>query len=137
MPGTFCLTWSDPGSDVRDWDVRQWLALLVALSWTAACAGPTVPTPSLAGTWSQQFSIPGPRLVLTLDASGNGNGSYAIEAGRLGSVQVAGTVTSPGVTLTIRYDFGLARRFTGALTDANHLTGTFDDVQGPVTFTRS
>jgi hypothetical protein len=111
------------------------VAALVAL--TSACANPVMPSASIAGTWSEQFSILGASLVLSLDASGNGSGTYAIEAGRSGTVQVAGQVNGSSVTLTIRYDYGPVRTFAGTLTDANHLTGTFADTSGTVVFTRS
>jgi hypothetical protein len=107
------------------------LALLVG-----ACASPVSPTPDLTGTWAENFSFPGASLVLTLDASGNGRGTYAIEAGRSGVLQVTGTVVRSTVTLVIQYDYGPVRTFTGSLTDANHLVGTFDDNPGTLTFTR-
>jgi hypothetical protein len=61
---------------------------------------------------------------------------YAIEAGRAGSVQVAGTLVRPTITLVIRYDYGLVRTFTGTLIDGNHLTGSFADSSDLLTFTR-
>jgi len=94
------------------------------------------PSSTLAGSWRENFSIPGASLILTLDAAGNGSGTYAIEAGRSGVVQVAGVVVQSGVTLTIRYDYGPVRTFTGMLADANHLTGVFDGNPATVVFTR-
>jgi hypothetical protein len=47
-----------------------------------------------------------------------------------------GTAVQSTVTLTIHYDYGLVRTFTGTLSDANHLTGTFDDSSATVVFTR-
>lgn len=113
------------------------LLLILALAVTSGCSGPATPSQSLAGTWSEHFSFPGASLVLRLDASGNGDGTYAIEAGRSGTVQVAGSVAASVVTLSIRYDYGPVRTFTGTFTDANRLTGTFDDAQPTVVFTRS
>jgi hypothetical protein len=110
--------------------------VVVAFALMSACASPMSPSPILAGTWGENFSIPGASLILTVDASGNGSGMYAIEAGRSGAVQVTGTVAGPTVTLTIHYDYGLVRTFTGTLNDANHLTGAFDNISGPVVFTR-
>ena len=109
--------------------------LAAALALMSACSNPMSPSPTLAGTWGENFSFPGASLILSIDASGNGNGTYAIEAGRSGTVQVIGTVGST-VALRIHYDYGLDRTFTGALTDANHLTGVFDDNSGTVEFTR-
>src|ERR1700676_700555 len=102
----------------------------------SACANPMSPSPPVAGTWGENFSFPGASLILTVDASGNGSGTYAIEAGRSGAVQVIGTVAQTMVTLTIHYDYGLVRTFGGPLSDANHLTGAFDDNSGTVVFTR-
>jgi hypothetical protein len=113
--------------------MRRVVAVLALLS---ACANPMSPSPTLAGTWGESFSIPGASLILTVDASGNGNGAYAIEAGRSGAVQVIGNVVQTKVTLTVRYDYGLVRTFTGTLSDADHLTGAFDDNSGTVVFTR-
>jgi hypothetical protein len=110
------------------------LAVVVVL--VSACASPTSPTADLTGTWAENFSFPGSSLVLALDASGNGRGTYAIEAGRSGVVQVTGTVAQAMVTLVIQYDYGPLQTFTGSLTDANHLVGNFGGNVGPVTFTR-
>jgi hypothetical protein len=110
--------------------------LVAALALLSACANPISPSPTLAGTWGEDFSFPGASLVLTVDASGNGRGTYAIEAGRSGAVQVMGTVVRMAVMLTIHYDDGLVRTFAGALSDANHLAGAFDDNSGTVVFTR-
>ena len=113
--------------------VRLFLVLALSLS---ACASPVSPAPVLAGTWAENFSIPGASLVLTLDPSGSGRGTYSIEAGRSGVLQVTGTVAGSMVTLGIRYDYGVVQTFTGALTDANHLVGGFGNSSGTVTFTR-
>jgi hypothetical protein len=112
---------------------RVFLALAVVVS---ACSNPTSPDPSLAGTWAENFSFPGASLVMNLDSAGNGRGTYAIEAGRSGAVQVTRTGAGSMVTLVIQYDYGPLRSFTGTLTDANHLVGNFDDNSGTVTFTR-
>jgi hypothetical protein len=115
----------------------NWFVLLLFGVFVSACSNSTSPSSSLAGTWSEQFSIPGPRLALSLDASGNGSGNYAIEAGRSGSVQVFGSVAASTITLSIHYGYGLVRIFNGTLIDASHLTGTFADAQGTVVFLRS
>jgi hypothetical protein len=120
--------------------MRRWLVVVVWLGLAWACANPTsqsAQSASLAGTWSEQFSIPGPRLVLILDPSANGRGTYAIEAGRSGTVQVSGTIAASNVTLAITYDYGPVRTFRGSLGAANQLTGTFDDVPGTVVFIRT
>ncbi len=103
---------------------------------SACSTSPIAPSPTVAGTWAEVFTVAGASLVVTLDAAGNGTGTYAIEAGRSGAVQVIGTVTAARVMLVIAYDYGSVRTFSGTLTDANHLTGTFADATGAVTFTR-
>ena len=110
--------------------------LLCALALIAACAGPNAPSSSIAGTWAENFSIIGASLILTVDSNGNGSGTYAIEAGRSGTVQVMGHVGASMVTLTVSYDYGPVRVFSGALTDGTHLAGTFNDSAGTVVFMR-
>jgi hypothetical protein len=114
--------------------MRRLLVVLALL--VSACASPVSPTPDLAGTWAENFSIPGASLILTLDPSGNGRGTYSIEAGRSGVVQVTGTVVRSTATLVIQYDDGRIETFAGALADANHLVGSFGSNSGAVTFTR-
>ena len=114
-------------------DVRR---LLCAFALVAACASPSAPSSSIAGTWAESFSIVGASLILTVDSGGNGSGTYAIEAGRSGTVQVTGHVVASMVTLTILYDYSLVPTFSGALTDVSHLSGTFTDSSGTVVFTR-
>jgi hypothetical protein len=102
----------------------------------ACCSSPSAPSVAVAGTWAENFSFPGASLIPTIDNAGNGSGTYAIEAGRSGAVQVTGQVAASTIALTIHYDYGSVRTFTGTLTDANHLSGTFDDSTGMVVFTR-
>jgi hypothetical protein len=103
-------------------------SLLASICFFAACSSSTtVPTSALTGTWAEATTIPGVRLVMTLTETGTyvvGSGSYAIEAGRSGTLQVSGVEGLPVITLTLQYDYGLTAIFTGALTDASHLTGT-------------
>jgi hypothetical protein len=113
------------------------LFFFVAVLASACTSSPVRPTPQgLAGIWAETFSIPGPSLVLMLDATGNGQGTYIIEAGRSGVVQVSGTTAGSKVTLTIQYDYGPRIVFAGSLTDADHLVGTLNDQPGTVTFSR-
>ena len=86
-------------------------------------------------------SIPGVRLTLTLTENGAsiaGSGSYAIEAGRSGTLQVTGTDSRSSIALTLQYDSGTIATFSGALTDPNHLAGTlsYASGSGSVTFLR-
>ena len=64
------------------------------------------------------------------------SGTYAIEAGRSGVLQVTGSATSTTIMLTLQYDSGVVRTFTGTMSDPNHLTGTFSDTTGTVMFIR-
>jgi hypothetical protein len=113
--------------------------LVVVLVFTlllSACASPNSPSPNLAGSWAEDSSIPGASLTMTLDASGNGRGAYAIEAGRSGAVNVTASIDRTMITLVIQYDYGLVQTFIGTLADANHLMGGFGSNSGTVTFTR-
>jgi len=115
---------------------RNRLVLLVFASLLSACASPSSPSPSLAGSWVENSSIPGASLSLMLDPFGNGRGAYAIEAGRSGALDVTGSIDRTMVTLVIHYDYGLVQTFIGTLADANHLMGGFGNNSGTVTFTR-
>jgi hypothetical protein len=112
------------------------LGLICVLVLISACTTPSAPSAALAGTWAENISVVGASLILNLDNSGNGSGTYAIEAGRSGTVQVTGRVAASTVTLAVRYDYGAAQTFAGTLTDATHLAGTFDDNSAVVVFTR-
>ena len=112
---------------------RRFVVLLALFS---ACGSPTAPSSTFAGTWAENFSVPGASLIVTLDASGNGSGTYAIEAGRSGLVQVTGAAVPPAVRLTLRYDDGLVLTLYATQTDANHLSGTVEGLAGSVVFTR-
>jgi hypothetical protein len=110
--------------------------LLLTLLLTLACDSTTAPSSDVAGTWAENFSFPGASLVVTLDQSGSGTGTYAIEAGRSGTLEVSGTYTRPTVMWVLQYDYGAVRSFAGTLVDANHISGNFADSTGMVTFTR-
>jgi hypothetical protein len=92
-------------------------------------------SPNIAGTWAEVFTFPGASLVLNLDPRGDGAGTYAIEAGRSGSVSVGGSVSASAVMLMVHYDYGVTQTFVGTQTDSTHLTGTFGD-SSSVTFVR-
>jgi hypothetical protein len=82
------------------------------------------------------------RLVMTLTETGTsivGSGSYAIEAGRSGALQVSGVEGQVAITLTLQYDSGMTATFSGELTDASHLAGTLayaNGFSGSMTFVR-
>lgn len=119
----------------RSADTRRLLAVL-ALSVASCTSSVSSPSPDLTGSWAANFSVPGASLVLMLDSSGSGGGTYSIEAGRSGALQVNGTVAGSSVTLVIHYDYGGVQTFTGSFADANRLVGAFGDTSGTVTFTR-
>ncbi|HWW87633.1 MAG TPA: hypothetical protein VNZ26_28740, partial [Vicinamibacterales bacterium] len=85
-------------ADADPWHTSDMRRLVVALALMSACANPTSPSPTLTGTWGENFAIPGASLTLIVDASGNGHGTYAIEAGRSGVIQVVGTAVQSMVT---------------------------------------
>jgi len=91
------------------------------------------PPADLQGTWASSFTIPGPSLVITLSQAGDtitGSGTYVIEAGGSGKLQVNGVYTRPAIALTLRYDNGIALTYQGTVTDAQHMNGTMADNAG-------
>ena len=97
------------------------------------------------GTWSAVYSIPGASTVVTLHQFGNvlsGDGTYAMEAGPAGTLQVSGTVHFPAITMVLRRDTGLSQTFTGAFLNDRTLSGTLADTvngvpyQAPLTLRR-
>ena len=122
--------------------MRKALAVLSFLL-LVGCSDTLVPTGGgPMGTWAANFSVVGASLVLTLDRVDgqiNGAGSYAIEAGRAGTLQVSGSYAFPAITITLRYDSGEVLTYSGKFRDADHLEGTLANAQGqttPLTFTR-
>lgn len=107
------------------------------------CTDATAPAVGVQGTWAANYNFPGTGLVLTLtqtDRKVSGSGTYAMEAGPGGTVQVDGTYNRPDVSLYIHYQSGLNETFNGRVVDATHMTGTLSDGLGhdsPLSFTRS
>lgn len=123
--------------------MRQRLGvLLVAL--LVGCSDTLVPPPDdPLGTWAANFDVVGSSLILTLHQTyGNitGAGSYAIEAGRAGTLRVTGSYSAPAITLKLFYDFDRVDTYSGTFQDDAHLKGIVADAQGkysyPLTFTR-
>lgn len=100
------------------------LGLLLLL---AGCGG-NAPSPgtNIAGSWATTSSIPGSGTQMTLRQNGSsvfGTGTYQIEAGRSGTIVVAGDVVGSNISLTLTYDTGAVATYQGAAPDANHLSG--------------
>lgn len=120
--------------------MRTILLLLGLLS--LGCRNGTAPQFDIQGTWSQDGNVPGASLVITIaESSGTlqGSGTYTIEAGQPGSLQVTGTHSGRNVTLALAFDTDLVETWNGTIQDASHMTGLVDrDPGGPVTmsFTR-
>lgn len=106
------------------------------------CDDGLAPPADVQGTWAADFNLPGPSLVLDLtqlDGAIVGSGTYAIEAGRAGTLEVSGSYSRPGITLAIRYDYGRVGTYTGMVRDSRHMIGTMGDSSGhgfELTFSR-
>jgi len=103
-------------------------ALVAAAGCTASESYLAAPEASrlLAGTWAEDTTVPGVSFVLSLttrDTLVSGTGTYAIEAGRSGTLSVTGTVTGSRVTLNIVYDYGPVSYFEGAPPTSSGLAG--------------
>ena len=107
-----------------------------------ACSNALAPPGDVQGTWAANFNLPGASLVLEITQGGRtiaGSGTYAIEAGRAGTLQISGSYTRPSIALTIQRDYGLTQTFSGTVLDSRHMTGTIADNTGrlvALTFTR-
>ena len=109
------------------------LALLFGALLSLGCNNGVIPTANIGGTWAADFAIPGASLVLTIDqvdSSLTGSGTYAIEAGRAGTLQVVGTYACPTVTMSLQYDHGLRATFTGTVNGSRQMSGTLADTLG-------
>ena len=99
------------------------------------CASDQGPAADLSGTWAATFSFPGSSLVLTLSEQGSGitgSGSYQIEAGRSGTLQVVGTHYTPSVNLMLHYDYGADHAYVGTVQDGSHIAGGLDGSSLPL-----
>jgi hypothetical protein len=112
--------------------IRHQYLLLGAL-FALGCSALTSPG-SLDGAWKQDITIPGNSLLFTLTTNGDavaGSGTWSGEACCDGAVSVTGDATGPDVSLTFAFvsnrDVVPPRtsQFTGRMTDANTLSGTF------------
>jgi hypothetical protein len=108
------------------------LIALVAVSATACSrrgadlTDPVQIATDLRGTWSDTISYPGISTVFRLTVADTlvaGDGTYAIEAGRSGTLTVTGVISGSHVRLVLARDFGLITHFDGELTARNLLSG--------------
>ena len=87
---------------------------------------------NLDGQWAAPYSVPGSSLVFSLSQEADslhGGGSFAIEAGRQGTLEVLGSYRRPTVNLTLIYDFGQRLFFEGHVQDSR-MVGTLTDSAG-------
>jgi len=102
---------------------------LAFLAMLVGCGGSSGPPPfSLTGDWSQVERFSGVSLVLTLteqNGSVGGTGTYTLELGSPGTLQVNGTDDGSTIALNLLYDTGGTAVFTGAFIDANDFSGTW------------
>lgn len=107
------------------------------------CRNSTAPQVDIQGTWSEDGNVPGASLVITIsetDGTLQGSGTYTIEAGQPGTLQLTGTHSGRNVTLVLTFDTDLVETWNGTIQDSSHMTGEVDgNPGGPVTvsFTRS
>jgi hypothetical protein len=60
----------------------------------------------------------------------SGNGTYSIEAGRSGNLDVTGTYQAPAVSMKLTYDYGPVAQFTGTVTPSHQIVGSFINDSG-------
>lgn len=126
--------------------MRKWLPLLLVL--TVGCLETTGlsisscpgPTGGPCGTFAADFTVTGASLVLHLRLQQevvSGNGTYSIEAGRSGNLDVVGTYQAPAVSMQLTYDYGPVAHFTGTVTPSHQIVGSIVNDSGqavPLTF---
>lgn len=107
-----------------------------------SCTSSLAPAADVQGTWAADLNVPGASLVLDLTQSQavvQGTGSYAIEAGRAGTLAASGSYARPTITLIISFDYGHTETYTGTVLDAQHMRGIVADSAGhesTLSFTR-
>jgi hypothetical protein len=122
--------------------MRPSILLLSVVLLSLGCSNNLTPPGDVQGMWAADFNVPGASLVLDItqvDGTIAGNGTYAIEAGRSGTLQVSGSYIRPSIMLTIQRDYGLTQTYTGTVLDSQHMAGTIADSSGhafALTFTR-
>jgi hypothetical protein len=116
--------------------VTSALAVYVALASCASSTGPQTLADRLTGTWSEnglgQFGTGFTMVLAAHDTIVTGTGNYQIEAGRSGTVTVAGVIEAPNIHLDITYDYGDVAHFNATLQPGNTLGGAWYTTSDPV-----
>ena len=112
----------------------RFVIVLCCLLLLAGCGGGNgVTSSNLAGRWTTVNQFPGSGTTLDLATRAStvsGTGTYRIEAGRSGTLQVTGTVNGAQFTLTLVYDYGVTSIYQGSVVDANSITGSMRQAGG-------
>jgi hypothetical protein len=118
--------------------VRPALSVLVIV--LLGCMDQSVQT--LNGVWRADNQVPGSRIMLAIaerDTTISGSGTYSIEAGRSGTLRIAGSLRESQIRLTLTYDYGQTARYSGTVLDNTHMTGTVawsSGFENPLAFSR-
>jgi hypothetical protein len=97
---------------------------------------------TLNGVWRADNQVVGSSIVLSIVERGtaiSGSGTYQFEAGRSGTLQVAGSYQQSEVRLTLSYDFGQSGNYVGRVEGGTHMSGTMawsTGLQNSLTFSR-
>jgi len=99
------------------------------------CGNGLGPANDLSGTWAATYPFPGSSLDLNLTQTGagiTGTGTYQMEAGSGGTLQVVGTYQRPSVNLTLHFDFGQDQAYVGTVRDGSRIIGTLGTFSLPL-----
>ena len=102
--------------------------LMASVVLIGGCSVSTEVASQLNGTWAREQNVVGSHLDMTLvvnDTVISGAGNYAIEAGRSGTLTVAGFYSAGTIKLTITPDYasGFDTRFEGTFTSSKRIAG--------------
>ena len=110
-------------------------SVILILLLILGCGDGLGPAADLSGTWAATYSFPGSSLVLTLTqvgASITGTGTYQMEAGPGGTLQVVGTYHRPSFKLTLHFDGAQDQAYVGTVQDGSHITGALGTFSLPL-----
>ena len=100
------------------------------------CGNSLGPANDLSGTWAATYPFPGSTLVLNLSQDGagiTGTGTYVMEAGGAGTLQVVGTYHRPSINLSLHYDFSQdPAHYVGTVQDGSHIAGALNTLSVPL-----